>query len=107
MTDENEAEGDGDKIDAFEIFDMLRHINDPEHPLTLEKLQVIKHEQITVDDKTNSIMVKFTPTIPNCSMATLIGLMIRVKLHRCLPIRYKVDVMIQEGKHDQEKDVNK
>ena len=30
-----------DEIDAFEIFDMLRHINDPEHPLTLEQLNVV------------------------------------------------------------------
>ena len=40
-------------------------------------------------------------------MATLIGLMIRVKLERSLPMRFKVDVNIEEGKHDQEKDINK
>ena len=40
------------------------------------------------------IKVDFTPTIPNCSMATLIGLMIRVKLLRYLPPRFKVDVNI-------------
>ena len=27
---------DDEKIDSYEVFDMLRHINDPEHPLTLE-----------------------------------------------------------------------
>jgi metal-sulfur cluster biosynthetic enzyme len=43
-----------------------------------------------VDNENNMIKVQFTPTIPNCSMATLIGLMIRVKLHRSLPQRYKV-----------------
>ena len=68
---------------------------------------MIKHELITVADKTNSVFIQFTPTIPNCSMATLIGLMIRVKLHRCLPTRYKVDVQIEDGKHEQEKDINK
>ena len=71
---------------------MLRYINDPEHPLTLEKLSVIKRELITIKDGT--VRVEFTPTIPNCSMATLIGLMIRVKLHRCLPSRFKIDVYI-------------
>ena len=40
-------------------------------------------------------------------MATLIGLMISVKLHRCLPNRYKVDVFIEEGKHETEKEINK
>ena len=34
--------------------------------------------------------VEFTPTIPHCSMATLIGLSIRVKLLRSLPTRFKV-----------------
>ncbi len=27
-----------DEIDNFEIFEIIRHINDPEHPLTLEQL---------------------------------------------------------------------
>ena len=86
---------------------MLRHINDPEHPLTLEKLMVIKPELIQIDESTNSVRVEFTPTIPNCSMATLIGLMINVKLKRCLPSRFKVDVFIEAGKHDTEKEINK
>ena len=98
-------ETDHDEIDAYEIFDMLRYINDPEHPLTLEKLQVIKRELITIKDDT--VKVEFTPTIPNCSMATLIGLMIRVKLHRCLPSRFKIDVYIEKGKHETETDINK
>ena len=84
----------GDELDSYEVFDMLRHINDPEHPLTLEQLKVIKPEQITISKEFNIISVYFTPTIPNCSMATLIGLMIRVKLHRCLPSRFKIDVNI-------------
>ena len=102
-----DTDSEEDEIDAYEVFDMLRHINDPEHPLTLEQLKVIKPEQITIDRVTSTISVKYTPTIPNCSMATLIGLMLRVKLYRSLPARYKVDVNIQEGKHDQETDINK
>lgn len=27
-----------DEIDALEVFDMIRHIDDPEHPNTLEQL---------------------------------------------------------------------
>lgn len=30
-----------DVIDAEEVFEMIRHINDPEHPLTLEQLKVV------------------------------------------------------------------
>ena len=51
--------------------------------------------------------VSFTPTIPHCSMATLIGLAIRVKLIRCLPPRFKVVVKIAPGTHQSEVAVNK
>ena len=84
---------------------MLRHINDPEHPLSLEQLNVVRPELITVIGE--NVRVEFTPTIPNCTMATLIGLMIRVKLHRSLPARFKVDVYIEQGKHDQQAEINK
>lgn len=30
-----------DVIDAEEVFEMIRYINDPEHPLTLEQLKVV------------------------------------------------------------------
>ncbi|KAG8761304.1 Cytosolic iron-sulfur assembly component 2B [Ceratobasidium sp. 428] len=92
-------------IDAAEIFDLLRSINDPEHPLTLEQLKVVSEEQITVSP--NHVLIRFTPTIPHCSMATLIGLSMRVRLLRSLPNRYKVDIMIQEGTHQSENAVNK
>jgi len=84
---------------------MLRHINDPEHPLSLEQLNVVRPELITVIGE--NVRVEFTPTIPNCTMATLIGLMIRVKLHRSLPSRFKVDVYIEHGKHEQQVEINK
>ena len=84
---------------------MLRHINDPEHPLTLEQLSVVTPDLIEVQG--SNVTVRFTPTIPNCTMATLIGLMIRVKLHRSLPASFKVDVFIEEGKHDQQTEINK
>ncbi|KAF8682790.1 Iron-sulfur cluster assembly protein [Rhizoctonia solani] len=99
------AEEEEEPIDSEEIFDLLRSINDPEHPLTLEQLKVVSAEQITVSP--NHVMVRFTPTIPHCSMATLIGLSMRVRLLRSLPSRYKVDIMIQEGTHQSENAVNK
>jgi hypothetical protein len=37
--------------------------------------------------------VQFTPTVQHCSMATLIGLCIRVKLLRALPQRFKVPAL--------------
>ena len=61
---------------------------------------------ITVDDEKNIIDLTFTPTIPHCSMATLIGLTIRVKLIRSLPSRFKVSVKITEGSHSQVNTLN-
>ena len=86
---------------------MIRHITDPEHPNTLEELAVLNLEDTCVNLDTGEVQVDFTPTIPNCGMATLIGLMIRVKLLRGLPSRFKVDIFIKAGKHDQETEINK
>ncbi|KAH9251302.1 hypothetical protein BASA81_010856 [Batrachochytrium salamandrivorans] len=94
-------------IDAEEIFDLIRNINDPEHPLTLEQLNVARQDLVTVSHETKSILVRFTPTIPHCSMATLIGLCIRVRLLRSLPSRFKVDIIVTEGTHQSEMAVNK
>lgn len=87
--------------------DLVRKINDPEHPLTLEQLNVAKHELIKVNNDESHIQIHFTPTIPHCSMATLIGLCIRVKLLRSLPDRFKVDIHITPGTHASEAAVNK
>lgn len=87
--------------------DLIRNINDPEHPLTLEELHVLEQSLITVDNEKNFVKVLFTPTIPHCSMATLIGLSIRVKLLRALPPRFKVSVEINPGTHASENAVNK
>ncbi|KAI4471185.1 hypothetical protein MML48_1g17997 [Holotrichia oblita] len=96
-----------DEFDAREIFDLIRGITDPEHPLTLEELHVLEESLIEVDNKDNIVKVLYTPTIPHCSMATLIGLSIRVKLLRCLPARFKVTVEINPGTHASENSVNK
>ena len=107
---DDEREGDPearDPVDSYEIFDMIRHIKDPEHPHTLEQLRVAQRGLIQVDDKRGRVVVHFTPTIPHCSMATLIGLCIRVKLLRSLAPRFKVDVNVTPGKHASEDAVNK
>uniref|UniRef100_A0A8C7EAA4 Cytosolic iron-sulfur assembly component 2B n=1 Tax=Nothoprocta perdicaria TaxID=30464 RepID=A0A8C7EAA4_NOTPE len=101
-----------DSIDDREIFDILlahliRSINDPEHPLTLEELNVVEQVRVKVNDAESTVSVAFTPTIPHCSMATLIGLSIKVKLIRSLPERFKVDVHITPGTHASEHAVNK
>lgn len=51
--------------------DLLRSVTDPEHPVSLEQLRVVSREDIHVVG--NRVLVYLTPTIPHCSMSTLIG----------------------------------
>jgi metal-sulfur cluster biosynthetic enzyme len=89
--------------------DLLSTISDPEHPLTLSQLAVVQLPHITVKDDPSSpmssVLVEITPTIPHCSMATLIGLCIRVRLERALPQRFKVDIKVVPGTHQSENQV--
>lgn len=96
-----------DQLDVREIFDLIRNIKDPEHPLSLEELNVVREDLISIDTQTNTITVDFTPTIAKCSMAPLIGLTIIVKLLRTLPIKMKIDVHIAPGSHVSEEPYNR
>ncbi|CAG8563611.1 1044_t:CDS:2 [Funneliformis caledonium] len=107
ITAKDEDENIEDIIDSQEVFDLIRSISDPEHPLTLEELNVTQLEHVLVDDDKDRVKIEFTPTIPHCSMATLIGLCIRVRLLRSLPERFKVDINVRKGTHQSEQAVNK
>jgi metal-sulfur cluster biosynthetic enzyme len=106
----SESDYDNDLVDLMderEVFDMIRNLQDPEHPLTLEELNVVDIDSVKIDHKNLLCTVEFTPTIPHCSMATLIGLSIQVKLLRSLPANYKTEVKIKAGTHASEHAVNK
>ncbi|KAJ9449100.1 Protein AE7 [Diplonema papillatum] len=94
-------------IDKLEVYELVRGIKDPEHPNTLEQLKVVCQSGLEFNDSTKELLVWITPTVTHCSQVTLIGLCIRVKLLRCLPQRFKVDLKIVPGTHDQEIAVNK
>ena len=50
----NELNNFDEDIDEDEIFDLLRNINDPEHPnLTLEQLNVVQRDLISVSHASN------------------------------------------------------
>ncbi|RYP41113.1 hypothetical protein DL767_001274 [Monosporascus sp. MG133] len=103
-------------IDEQEIFDLISTISDPEHPLSLGQLAVVNLPDIHINppptvsadpDALTRVLVKITPTITHCSLATVIGLGIRVRLEQALPPNYRIDVMIKEGTHSQDDQVNK
>ncbi|KAG5306379.1 GALL1 protein, partial [Pseudoatta argentina] len=93
------------------VYDLLRTIKDPEKPQTLEQLDVVYEDCIKVCHSTpggvSVIRVEFNPTVPHCSLATLIGLCIRVKLERQLSASFKLDIYIKKGAHSTEQEINK
>ncbi|KAG5419487.1 hypothetical protein I9W82_003254 [Candida metapsilosis] len=104
-------EDEEDPIDEQEIFDLISTISDPEHPLTLAQLAVVNLQDISIShaprNQISTITIKITPTITHCSLATLIGLGIRVRLERSLPARFRIKIVIKEGTHQSESQVNK
>lgn len=108
---DDSVEIDEDLIDEQEVFDLISTISDPEHPLTLAQLAVVNLQDVHVThgpkDTISDILIKITPTITHCSLATLIGLGIRVRLERSLPPRFRFRILIKEGTHQSENQVNK
>lgn len=102
-----------EEIDAQEIYDLISTISDPEHPLSLGSLAVVNLSDISIagpstpTGKISTVTVLVTPTITHCSLATVIGLGVRVRLERSLPPRFRVDVRIKEGTHSTADAVNK
>lgn len=126
-TDVKEGTNERDPISQMEIFNIIRNIQDPEHPLTLEQLNVVNIDSVRFTSHIDSndgihnncdenaqqdeasvptIYIAFTPTIPHCSMATLIGLCIKVKLMRSLN-NWNIDVRIKKGTHVSETAINR
>ncbi|KAM7151529.1 cytosolic iron-sulfur assembly component 2A [Macrochelys suwanniensis] len=95
---------------ALEVYDIIRTIRDPEKPNTLEELEVVTESCVEVHEIGEDeylVIIRFTPTVPHCSLATLIGLCLRIKLQRCLPFKHKLEIYISEGAHSTEEDINK
>lgn len=51
--------------------DLIRFITDPEHPHSLENLLVVSQSQVKISK--DLVNVEFTPTVPHCGAATIIG----------------------------------
>ena len=96
-----------ESIDQLEVYNLIRNVKDPEHPNSLEQLKVLSLKGVDFDAARKEVLVWITPTVTHCSAATLIGLCVRVQLLRTLPARFKVDLKISPGTHDQEDQVNK
>jgi metal-sulfur cluster biosynthetic enzyme len=95
--------------------DLISSISDPEHPISLGELAVVSLPDIAIrptlpdvpDSPLQTVTVLITPTITHCSLATVIGLGVRVRLEQSLPSRFRMDVRIKEGTHSTGDEVNK
>ncbi|KAL1848019.1 hypothetical protein VTK73DRAFT_10212 [Phialemonium thermophilum] len=112
--EDDEQELQEEPIDELEIFDLLSTISDPEHPQTLGQLSVVNLPDIHIRPKGRpdprslvTVTVELTPTVNHCSLATIIGLAVRVRLEQTLPPNYRVDVRMKQGSHAQDDQVNK
>ncbi|CAG7927121.1 unnamed protein product [Penicillium olsonii] len=102
-------------IDEQEIYDLISSISDPEHPISLGELAVVSLPDIAIkptlpnvpESPLQTVTVLITPTITHCSLATVIGLGVRVRLEQSLPSRFRMDVRIKEGTHSTGDEVNK
>ena len=61
--DDLDSDATPDAIDSLEVFELLRYLNDPEHPLSLEQLNVIGIDGVTVDNAASTGWWRFSPTI--------------------------------------------
>lgn len=109
------SEDETEEIDTQEIYDLISTMSDPEHPITLGSLAVVSLPDISItptlpnspQSTLRTVTVLVTPTIQHCSLATVIGLGVRVRLEESLPARFRVDVRIKEGTHSTADEVNK
>ncbi len=101
-----------------DVLDLISTITDPEHPVSLGQLSVINLSDIRISPSPAKgimpgantlveVFVDITPTITHCSLATILGLAVRVRLEHALPPNYRVDVRCKESSHVQDDQVNK
>ncbi|KAM0712146.1 hypothetical protein Q7P37_011240 [Cladosporium fusiforme] len=102
-----------EEIDAQEIYDLIASIQDPEHPNSLASLAVVNLPDISItppstpNSRISTVTVLLTPTTAHCSLGTVIGLAVRVRLENALPPRFRIDVRLKEGTHTTADAVNK
>ncbi|PPJ60994.1 hypothetical protein CBER1_01992 [Cercospora berteroae] len=113
VSDPASSDDEREEIDEQEVYDLISTITDPEHPLSLGSLGVVNLEDIKIIPPTSprsrisSVQVLITPTTSACSLTTVIGLGVKVRLMNALPPRFRVDVRIKEGTSSSADEANK
>jgi len=108
------------------IYEFIKDIRDPEKDFTLEELEIIDEDSVSIDLSSNNefsnIKINWKPTVPNCHLALNIGLCIRKKLEEEIRsfinsikkcdcklngYKYKLDLYVRKGSHIQEEEINR
>lgn len=94
------------------VFDIVSSIRDPEKPNSLGELDVVRQDLVDIRRREGGerrvVRIGLVPTVPHCSLATLIGLCVRTKLERELPReQFKVDLYLVPGSHQSAEEITK
>lgn len=89
-----------------DLTDLVRDIIDPSCLRTIEELDIVEPNSITINQDELLINIIFTPTNPEGELASLIGLCILVKLRRSVPTEYSVKIVVKPGSHVDEQEIN-
>jgi metal-sulfur cluster biosynthetic enzyme len=86
-------------MEITDVMNVLRRVLDPEHPINVVEMGLVTEEDVTI--KENEIHIQFAPTVPQCPMGAVIGIVIRKAVEDKFPTS-KVSVQVKPGTHMRE-----
>lgn len=92
------------KLDKKEVLKVLKNVYDPEYPVSIIELGIVKEEDITING--DKIIIQFTPTSPLCPMGGIIGIVIKYALEKKFGKDVEVEVKVKPGTHAEENLLN-
>eukprot|EP01015_Nassula_variabilis_P021898 TRINITY_DN3957_c0_g1_i4.p1 TRINITY_DN3957_c0_g1~~TRINITY_DN3957_c0_g1_i4.p1 ORF type:complete len:150 (+),score=18.10 TRINITY_DN3957_c0_g1_i4:64-513(+) len=93
------------------VYDVIRCIRHPEHPHTIDFLNIVQKNQISFRSENNLklVVVNWQPLRSTCKFALHVGFAIRLKLEREFKHfeNIKIEVLICEGGHRMRDSINR
>jgi metal-sulfur cluster biosynthetic enzyme len=86
-------------METEDVLSVLRRVLDPEHPVNVVEMGLVKEEDVTI--KGDEINIQFAPTVPQCPMGAVIGIVIRKAVEDEFP-NNQVSVQVKPGTHMRE-----
>jgi metal-sulfur cluster biosynthetic enzyme len=86
-------------METEDILHVLRRVLDPEHPVNVVEMGLVTEEDVKISG--SEIHIQFAPTVPQCPMGAVIGIIIRKAVEDKFP-ENKVSVQVKPGTHMRE-----